>query len=941
MLCVFRVWSLLREAICASVLLGSLFGGIAPPTAALVGHRGTQSTAEKPTQTLWGVVLDPSGAVVPNASLTLSPAGRPNSPGFPLTTHTDAVGRYAFSVSPGTYALVVRAAGFAEFQVNGVELQSRWPGEFDVRLKMETELQRVDVLEEPLITPGAPNLVLFPHDVQQLALDSVALLGQLQALAGGGGAQLYVDGFSGTKLPPRSQIREVRISQNPYSAQNDINPMNGTIQVLTHPGTDQLHGDFYILGNVSQLNARNPFTPDQPSYSAVQTESTLSGRIRPKTSYIANYSQTEDRLNALVDAQAIAASGQAYARATPTPLSTIVFSPRLDLQPAPHSTVNLRYTLNRTQQTNGGVGELTLPTRGYDVSVFSHTVQLSNSQILGEHSTNDTRLQYVRQHTTQAPVSLAPAVLVEGVFAGGGSTLGQVSDHLDQLELQNNFALAKGHQYINLGGRLRTARDANRSSEGFNGEFIFSSLADYQKTESRAGNFASEFIQTTGDPRAEVRTVDGALFLQDDWKARPNLTLSYGLRVESESFTSRRVDYAPRLGISTTLGRPSSGKPSRYTLHGGAGVFYRRFPLSSALTIVRENGIAERQYVVPAPSFYASLPAVRTLDSIFSPGIYRLSSRYRSPYYIGSTVTLDRQLGRKGILSFSWLHNRGVHTQLIENVNAPLPGTYSTAAPALGRRPLGTDNNVFEFASDGVFRSNRISATLNLRPGRFSLYGYYTARFDTSDAEAGSFPSQPYHIGEDYGRANSDIRHLITVRGAVDLPRGFSVSGYVNGTSGTPFNIVIPRDVNGDTQFNDRPAFATDLSRPTVVTTRWGTFDMDPQPGQTIIPRNFGEGPGFVLVDLGVGKSFGLGHERKASPSSTQSGNGSGSSGRGGTQPATLDLLLESQNLLNHPNLTAPVGTLGSPLFGRSLAIARVGSLSGDRIVNMVLSIRF
>lgn len=881
-------------------------------------------------------MLDPSGAVVPNAALTLKRAGAPDSADFATTTHTDGMGRYAFLVAPGTYALAVRAAGFAEFQADGVELQARWPGEFDVRLKMETQLQQVDVLEEPLGPRGASSLVLSPDDIRQLPLDPVALLDRLQSLAGGSGAEVYVEGFSGAKLPPRSQIREIRINQNPYSAQNDIDPTIGTIQVLTRPGAERLHGDFYMLGDLSQLNARNPFTPDQPSYYAFQTGSTLSGTIRPRASYLANYSEIENKLNSLVDAQAIAACGESLPRAVATPLSNIDFSPRLDLQPAVHSTLSLRYELNRTKQVNGGVGQLALSTRAYDSTVFTHTLQLSNSQALGERAIDDTRLQYTRQHSTQTPTSSEPTIAVEGVFSGGGSPFGSVSDHIDKVELQNYVAFAIGRHYINAGGRLRTAHEANRSTAGFNGEFIFSSLADYQGTTNRTGFSASQFVQPTGDPRASVVMADAALFVQDDWKATPGFTLSYGLRAESETFIADHVDFAPRLGFSKALGGFSSGKRPRYTLHGGAGVFYRRFPTNSALTVVRENGVTEQQYVVPAPRFFGAIPERQKLGALFAPTLYRISPRFRTPYYVATGLTLDRQLGRKGSLSISWLLNRGVHTELIENVNTPLPGTY-TSSPELGQRPFGAQGNVYEFASDGVYRSNRLSATLNLRPGRFSLYGFYTARFDTSDAESGTFPSKPYHIGEDYGRANDDIRHMITIRGAVDLPRGFSMSGYVHATSGAPFNILLPRDVNGDTQFNDRPAFATDLSRASVVVTRWGTFDTDPQPGQTVIPRNLGEGPAFVLVDLALGKSFGIGPEKKTAPGS----GGSGATGGSPARPATLDFLVESQNLLNHPNLTAPIGTIGSPQFGNSVAVASPSALSGDRIVNMVVSVRF
>jgi hypothetical protein len=86
--------------------------------------------------------------------------------------------------------------------------------------------------------------------------------------------------------------------------------------------------------------------------------------------------------------------------------------------------------------------------------------------------------------------------------------------------------------------------------------------------------------------------------------------------------------------------------------------------------------------------------------------------------------------------------------------------------------------------------------------------------------------------------------------------------------SGQPFNITTGRDNNGDTVFSERPAFATDLTKPGVVVTPLGAFDPNPTLGQQIIPRNFGRGPAFISVNLGLEKVFKFGKaiEPKAPP---------------------------------------------------------------------------
>jgi hypothetical protein len=380
-------------------------------------------------------------------------------------------------------------------------------------------------------------------------------------------------------------------------------------------------------------------------------------------------------------------------------------------------------------------------------------------------------------------------------------------------------------------------------------------------------------------------------------------------------------------------------------LHGGAGVFYRRFTATNALLVERQNGVTQQEYVVQSPQFCPGVtgptampcPGVPSILELAAqagaPTIYGVSPTFHAPYYIGETVGLDRRLGQLGTASVTYLDNRGVHTQLTENVNAPLPGTYNPANPESGLRPNGTNENIYQFVSEGVYRSNRLTSNVTLRTNRVTVFGYYMLRFNKSDAESnGVFPSNEYDLGADYGRSLDDVRHTATIGENARLPYGIETSGYLSAMSGAPFNIVLGQDLNGDTQFNDRPAFATDLTRPSVVATKWGTFDSSPIAGQKIIPRNYGQGPGLFVVNLAMGKSFGVGPTVESANATTK-----------GPLPRkyTMEFWAESENLLNHPNLTPPVGTLNSPLFGQSLGVTGGSSVSPLRVVNLQLSARF
>jgi hypothetical protein len=898
------------------------------------------------------------------------------------STTTGELGRYRLQVGAGTYTVVVEVPGFALFEsapirIRDIDVEVGASHSLDIGLKIATRVDKIDVPDESLGSSNSNGsmIVLSRQDVAHMPLDPAALLSELQGLGGGPDAQLFVSGFSGGKLPPRSSIGQIRIKQNPYSAENDTDPGTGMIQVSTRAGTDELHGELYLYGDASAMNAQNPFAPDEPGYYAYGSGGSVTGPLNHKASYFAGWDQLQLAMNSAVDAQTLddTLNPILASYAVRSPRSTVTASSRLDLHPATNSTVMVRYAFDRVEQTNGGVGQLALESQAFSNTTVAQTLQFSNTQLIGTKIVNETRFQYIRARAEQTPASTAPTILVEGAFLGGGNDQGAFSDHQDRYELQNYVSLAEGRHYLNFGGRLRVVRDANYSLANFNGEFIFSSMSAYEATAQgiaakksyaeigNEGGGASEFSLNAGSPNAVTTVADAGLFIQDDWKAKQNLTLSYGLRFETQTYIADHADWAPRAAFSWVFGKPAkSGTKAapNYMLHGGAGVFYRRFTTNSAMQVQRQNGVTQQEYVVESPDFCPGgvdptalgCPGIPGVDGLAARSgaatIYSVNPYFRAPYYIGASLGLDRRLGHFGTAGVTYLNNHGVHTQVTENVNAPLPGTYNMANPQSGERPLNNDQNIYQYVSEGVYRSNRLTTHVAVRASRFTVYGDYVLRFDKSDGDInGGFPSNQYDLGADYGRSLNDVRNMVTVGENSTLPFGIQTSGYLQAASGAPFNIVVGQDLNGDTQFNDRPAFATDLTRPSVVATKWGVFDTSPIAGQTIIPRNYGQGPGLFVVNLAVGKNWGVGPEVKGGDAQSR-----------GPLPRryTVEFWVESQNLLNHPNMTAPIGTLNScgsaqpagtaacnPTFGHSLGVTGGSSLSPDRVVDLQLSMRF
>ena len=595
-----------------------------------------------------------------------------------------------------------------------------------------------------------------------------------------------------------------------------------------------------------------------------------------------------------------------------------------------------------------------LASQGYNSISTAQTLQLGDTTTLGEKVVNELRFQYIRTRVNQSAVSSDPTLVVQGAFTGGGNNLGHFNDKQDQYELQNYTSIDLHKHFLHMGVRQRLNRDSNRSTAAYNGEYIFSSLDDYQATvqgiaagrtaaEIRAsGGGASQFNITTGDPSAAILVSDTALYLEDTWKARTNLTLNYGLRFETQNHIQDHTDFAPRFGFSYAI-HGTDKKPAVYKVDGGFGVFFDRFPSANILAVTKQNGVRQQQYVLNSPDTYPNIPPTGSLTAQTGSTVFQTSSRYRSPYSMQYGVSLARTNGKLGTTTLGYVGSRGVHQLLTRNINAPLPGTYNPTDPTSGVRPFGGTQNIYEYDTGGILHRNRLYLNEYLHAGeKLSIYANYSYGYRRTDTNGG-FPSNQYNLSADYGRSDYDTRHRLFVGGFFDLPYGINGGPFLIAQSGHPFNIVVGQDLNGDSQFNDRPAFATDLSRPSVVVTRYGTFDTLPIAGQKIIPINYGRGPGLVQLNMNLNKSFHFGPAVKPPPDAPAP-----PAPKPGAKPEpverryTLNGGVEVDNVLNHVNPAPPVGTLGSPLFGKSNALAsNYSNSSANRTINLQLEFRF
>src|SRR6202789_3378901 len=245
--------------------------------------------AQQVGATVRGQVADPDNAVIPGATVALN-----TGTGKTITTQAQSYGTYVLrGVPAGTYSITVTMQGFATFVRQGVRITAGQALTQDAKMAIQEQSQTVQVTASSAqvgVDPdnNASSTVIKGKDLDALSDDPDELSSELTALAGPAagpnGGQIYIDGFTGGQLPPKSSIREIRINQNPFSAEYDKLGY-GRIELLTKPGPDHLHGMIMANGNDSAFNSLNTFVTSEPPYYSTFFLGNVSGSLNKNASW--------------------------------------------------------------------------------------------------------------------------------------------------------------------------------------------------------------------------------------------------------------------------------------------------------------------------------------------------------------------------------------------------------------------------------------------------------------------------------------------------------------------------------------------------------------------------------------------------------------------------------------------------------------------------------
>jgi hypothetical protein len=826
--------------------------------------------------TLEVIVKDPSGALINKAQVQLVRNGKPQS-----LVQTNQRGEARFNkVPPGRYQVHIEAAGFKAQELNEVDLAAG-ANRREVALEIDPIKVDVEVADEARVRNTNPNgpafsNVMTAEQIAQLPDDPDEFENAINQLAGPG-AQIRVNGFRGGKLPPKSQIREIRFRLNPYAAENHDAGF-GLVDIITKPGVNNWHGSFNFGFRDEALNGRQVFAPFRGPEQQRRFGLSLDGPLwKNHTSLFLNADGS-----LFFDARPIFAT-------TPSGVvSDLAYRPsrRLNLDARVEHvltkthTARFQFQRNAGLQNNLGVGDFDLPARGYSQDQTEYIARFADSGVFGKKFYNEVRLQSRWLDTETRSVSVGQTILVPGAFNDGSAQRRGGRRQLE-FELDDNVDYALEKHGVRFGLQLETGGYKSDDSTNAFGTFQFANLAAFE------AGLPTQFTQRIGDPTVRYRQSQFGWYVQDDWRVRKNFTLSYGVRHELQSHVDDKFNIAPRLGFVW-----SPKKNGTITVRGGAGIFYDWFAAQTYEQKLRVDGERQRDLVITNPGF--PNPFSGGPQTILPPSRIQTDPDLQIPYVIQSSIGLETNPWKLFRLTTNYQYQRGVHLLHGRNLNAPIAG--------LGR-PDPAVGNITNIESSAFLSGHRLM--VGIGPAKFVQGLFWNVNYllmkVTNEADTPfSLPSNNFNLRADRGPAANDLRHLLSGFVSKRLAYGFAISTIFQATSALPYNVTTGFDDNGDTVINDRPFgvgrnSARGASRWEIGSRLSWSLDFGPNQQPTT------GGPQIRMVRVGGGD----GAAAPVLPGAS-------------TKKYRMEFYAQAFNLLNHANLGAFSGVQTSPFFGQA-----------------------
>lgn len=788
-------------------------------------------------------------------------------------------------ISAGTYVLEIEAKGFQP-QSREVEIKSG-RNELTVVLEIAEFVEEVKIEadnQETSVERGFNNF-LTKEQISNLPDDPDELEAELKQMAGGDNVVIRVDGFTGGRLPAKSQIASIRIVRSTYDA--EYHELGVTfVDIVTKVGNNRFSGSISFNFNDEALNARNAFSKSRFPEQSRNTLFFLDGPlIKEKTSFSVTFLDNRDYTAQNIVAVLPNGTINDFVKSG---LSSTYLDTSLTHNLTKNIPIKLRYSFSNGTFTNLGVGGFNLAERAFAFKNKIHDLRFSETGYLGKRFLNELRFQYRNQVTENAPENENPAIIVLNSFAAGGAG-NYARNSRQSFLLTDNLLFGFKQHALKVGVSIFYERQRQISAQNRNGTFIFPNLQDFELGRP------SLFSQSPEMRNARLAQWQIGAFVQDDVRISKSFILSLGMRYERQNNLRDGNNFSPRIGFTW-----SPFKHGKTTIRGGIGLFYNFLETNSLLAILSQNINQPSEIVIVNPNY--PNPFSGGTGQILPRSYRRTDEDITNPYIINASFGVQNQLSRLMQLRVEYTFQKGVHQFRSRDINAPLAGI----------RPNQDFGKIIQTESSAFFVRHALNAALSGRlSGNVSFGINYTLAKTISDSDGiFALPADNYNLRAERSIAGSDQRHRITASLGWTIRKGLTFTTIFTASSPLPYTITTGLDDNGDTNFNDRPSG---------------------------VERNSARGTWRRQLDADLGYTFSFINRNSKSASRSfavvATADDSGAFDFDPEKRFSIRLFVSAKNLLNHTNFTNFVGVETSPFFNQPL--------SAERSRKIVFGLRF
>jgi hypothetical protein len=861
-------------------------------------------------------VVDQTGAVIPNAGVSvigLEDATR-RATSAPVKSSDKGLATFEHLV-PGRYSVQGEFPGFEMGLLRDIRLKAG-DNKHVMVLPLAKFTEDVTVGRDKQ-TAGSDRASAFGtaltrEQMESLSEDPDEMARQLQGLAGPD-ATIRVDSFEGQQLPPKAQIKAIHITRDAFAAENHSS-YGMFIDIITQPGMGPLRGQARFGFYDSGFDGANPLVPKKGPAQNRNLSLNLGGTlIKDKSSFALYVSgMSSYRTPNLYAATAAGVVAQNLDLRTTSDYLSI--SGSLDYAITKDQTLRMSASRYTYSSDNQGVGAYDLIERAYSSNNTSYNVRVQEAGPLGRRFFINTRFSLNWSDSASHSATEAPTVLITGWNNSGGAQV-KGGRYTRTFSLMSDLDYVRGRHSVRGGIQFDGGRYRSDAASNYLGTYTFDKPLDQ-------GGTPLSYRRVFGDPNITYWNLQAGLYVQDDIRIRKGLTVSPGVRFETQTHLRDPLSFGPRFGVTW-----SPFKSGKTTLRASMGIFHDWLSSGTYEQTLRMDGVHQREVTLSSKNGPISYPDPGSLTADPT-SRYLIAGNAWMARTFRLSAGIDQQLTKLMRVGATFTDTRANGVLAGVNLNAPVNGV----------RPDPAWVNVIE--ADSIGRSHAqslgVNTTLNFTPNspgtsfggpgtsgknepRFrwrrglSLSGYYNLGRSYNNSDGAFTPSPTGTIDTEWGPSSGDTRHRFSVALYTGALKNLNASVYVSAYSGSPYTIIDPSDPNGDTIYNDRPI---GVGRNTLRA-GWQYYS------QAYFTYTIGVGRRTVALPPGI----------------TLTSSGGGLSLSTFNQPDApryrVSFNVSAQNLTNHPSYIGYSGVIGSPFFMKPTAI------DGVRTFNVSVGVSF